>query len=249
MLSRIAVLAVIAFSSIVTLRSASAQIVYEPVQYRYGSGHNLFFYGGSDPNVIRRGFWESGGWQLPYGEPVSLEDRLALANSDAGQGFFPPNTGLFVRDNWDGGLPVRVFSDALSRRNARLHGFTPSDAQNEANNNVPRFFVKGEEFKTAYVDNSGAIIVPAIPIRDEDTQHVRFAGRELVGRGGIVIRPWDSENRIERPATSTSPTTMPTARASDPSSTRKPAIIIIPKNLLDRPLSSFKKNQVASAAN
>jgi hypothetical protein len=240
MLSRIAVFAVVVFSSIVVLRSASAQVVYEPVQYQYGSGHNLFYYGGSDPNVVRRGFWACGGYLLPYGKPVSLDMQQQMSNCDCGQGFY--RAGIYERDNFDGGLPIRVYSDALPRRNAATAGFTASDARNEAYWNIPRYYRKADEMKTAYVDHTGAVIVPAIPIRDEDTQRVRLAGRELVGRGGIIIRPWDRDND-ERPATTTSPSTMPTASRTE---SRKP-VIIIPKDLLNRPLSSFKKNQVASA--
>jgi len=245
MLSRIAVFAVIVFSSIVVLHGASAQVVYEPVQYQYGSGHNVFYYGGSDPNVIRRGLWACGGYTLPYGKPVPIDVQQQMTNCDCGQGFYRAGAGIFERDSWDGGLPARVYSDALPRRNAALAGFTPSDARNEAYANVPRYFRKVDALKTAHVDETGAIIVPAIPVRDEDTQRVRHAGRELIGRGGIIIRPWaHDEVDVDHPTT-TSPSTMPTASRADESS-RKP-VIVIPKNLLDRPVSSFKKNQVASA--
>src|SRR4051812_30832615 len=189
MLSRIAVFAVIAFSSIVVLRGASAQVVYEPVQYQYGSGHNVFYYGGSDPNMIRRGLWAGGGYTLPYGKSVPIDVQQQITKCDCGPGFYRASAGIFERDSWDGGLPARVYSDALPRRNAALAGFTPSDARNEAYANVPRYFRKVDALKTAHVDETGAIIVPAIPVRDEDTQRVRHAGRELIGRGGTIRRP------------------------------------------------------------
>jgi hypothetical protein len=37
----------------VVVSSASAQIIYEPVRYQYGSGNTVYYYGGSDPAMFR----------------------------------------------------------------------------------------------------------------------------------------------------------------------------------------------------
>jgi len=39
---------------------ASAQIIYQPLQYQYGS-NSMFYYGGSDPRVIARGLADDAG--------------------------------------------------------------------------------------------------------------------------------------------------------------------------------------------
>src|SRR2546423_699292 len=38
---------------VVFVSSTSAQIIYEPVRYQYGSGENVYYYGGSDPAMFR----------------------------------------------------------------------------------------------------------------------------------------------------------------------------------------------------
>ena len=103
-------------------------------------------------------------------------------------------------------------------------GWTADDAANEAIANFPRFWRKADALATAYRDVDGTIVVPA----QGESMYVRpmiYPVRPL-----IMPRPLMSRPSTTNPA-------------------KKGEVIIIPKNLLDRPLKSFVKpgKQVASA--
>ena len=209
-------LIVVAFSSLLLAAKASAQIVYEPVRYQYGCGPNVFYYGGSDPDVVRRAMQPMGGAGR-WGRTLDY----AFVSGDV-------DVHREVRSE-----PLRVYTDAMPRRNARLYGFTATDAYNEANANVPNYFVKADAMATAHRDASGAVIVPSIPPRDQDTG--ALIQNQEFSRGSMMIRPWRG------PTTTTAPATM-----TVPASRRGP-VFVIPKDMLDRTLNSFKKQQVADA--
>jgi hypothetical protein len=102
-----------------------AHIVFEPVRFQYGSGIDMFYYGGHDPSVFA-------GAVLPYAGSMR-RPRL-----------------------W----PLRVFTDAMPLTNARIYGFTVSDAANEANANAARYFRKADVLR-AKADVAGEMVVPA----------------------------------------------------------------------------------------
>jgi hypothetical protein len=104
------------------------------------------------------------------------------------------------------GGPMRVYSDAIPGWNAALFGFTPDDARNEANNNVPRVFRMRDLVAAGALQNDGSIVVPA---------HARPS--YPVER--IVIMP---SRRVAPTAPGTKPATSPNP------------ILIIPKELWNR---------------
>lgn len=139
-MSRIALcLALFAFVS-----SASAQIVYEPVQYQYNSNGTLYYYGGSDPAVHHYAM-----------QPYSPGGTWGRAN---GWAFFRSDVRSYRTTSNE---PLRVYSDATGVSNAGLIGFTPDDARNEAYANTPTYFAKRDVEHTAVLKHDGSWVVPA----------------------------------------------------------------------------------------
>lgn len=135
---RVALIAVIvAFAS-----QSFAQVIYEPVRYSYG-GQNKFYYGGSDARIIR------------YAEgPRDAAGRWGRVH---GFDFVSGNIDTHREVNDE---PVRVYTDALGYQNARIYGFTATDARNEAYANIPRYFRKADLLRAA-VEVDGVWVVPA----------------------------------------------------------------------------------------
>src|SRR5262245_7064564 len=105
---------------------ASAQIIYEPVQYQYGS-QRAYYYGGNNPAIHRAA-------QSPQ--------------DDAGR-WGRVGGYAFVSGNLDTHREVvtehpRTFNDALGYQDASIYGYTPNDAHNDANANQPRYFRKSD---------------------------------------------------------------------------------------------------------
>ena len=115
-----------------------------------------------------------------------------------------------------------VYSDALPYRDMTDLYWNGSDAANEANASASRYFRKRDALETAHYDVDGTIVVPA-------------------NGPSIYYRPV-----AEYPVRPILPRT---TRPSATNPAKKGEVIIIPKNLLDRPLKSFIKpgKQVASA--
>jgi len=132
---------VVLLSFLALASSAFSQIIYEPVQYQYSANGTLYYYGGSNPYVhkIAR-------------EPVSPGGTWGRIN---GHAFVGANR---VVDH----EPLRVFTDGwgYGLRNAHNVGFTPADAYNDAQANLPRYFVK-RDLLNAAVRRDGAWVVPA----------------------------------------------------------------------------------------
>src|SRR5829696_1294856 len=98
----------------VTSSQASAQIIYEPVQYQYEAGGQPYYYGGSNPNMHRWAHSPVGGagrWGRTNG--------LAFVSGDI-------DRNRAVRDE----NTLRAFTDALPYTNAHVYGFTDTDARN-----------------------------------------------------------------------------------------------------------------------
>lgn len=151
---------VVVFASVLA-SSASAQIIYKPLQYQYEAFGQKFYYGGMNPRVFtfaeRRAFAEQ---YLRYGRHP----------------FGAPGYG----DNARFSPKVTVYSDYLPPYvDAANFGFTPDDARNEALANVPRYFRKADLLKSAIVDCDGALIVPA-----------QAPDPAVECRGTIDIRPY-----------------------------------------------------------
>ena len=119
-----------------------------------------------------------------------------------------------------------VWSDLLPYRDMTDVYWNADDAANEANANIPRYFHKRDALMTAHYDVDGTITVPA----QGPSMYVRPMVQHVYPRP--LLRPW---GKTTRPA------------ATNPA--KKGEVIIIPKNLLDRPLKDFVKpgKQVASA--
>ncbi len=120
------VLTIVAFviGAAVAAPYAAAQTIYEPIRYQYG-GQNTFYYGGSDPDVIRRA----------SGPATATWGRIN------GYAFTSGNVTTHRTVNND---RVRVYTDAIPYWNATLFGFTIDDARNEAYQSAPRYFRKSD---------------------------------------------------------------------------------------------------------
>lgn len=121
---------------------AFAQVIYEPIQYQYGN-QNHFYYGGSDPRII----------------------RYAASTMSTGGTWGRINGFDFVSGNVHTHREVndeapRIYTDAMGYQNARYYGFNASDARNEAYANAPTYFRKRDLLNAAVYVN-GVWVVPA----------------------------------------------------------------------------------------
>lgn len=138
-MSRLCILVVL-FASL----PVSAAIVYEPVQFQYGSGFGGYYYGGTDASMHRFAQWQC--------------DRRIIRHAE-GQ--------LSCK-------PARVFSDCFPRRNASLFGINANDAKNTAYASMPRYFRMGHLLSSGHVDRAGDLIVPATPAGSRDCGRVEI---------------------------------------------------------------------------
>jgi hypothetical protein len=132
--------------AILVCGKASAQIIYEPVQYQYGD-QNKYYYGGNDPRVhAYANFTRDGGgrWGRVHG--------------------FDFVSGSIDTHREVIGEPERVFADAVPFQNARLYGYTATDARNEAYSRIPTYFRKADLLTTAVPQADGSWHVPAQPV-------------------------------------------------------------------------------------
>lgn len=126
--------------SVLVSSSASAQVIYMPVQYQYGESMR-YYYGGNTPYM----FAFADRLACRNGYPSSMNDRytsLRLTIGQIGEG------------------PV-VLTDCMPLRNAAAYGYTATDASNEAYANVPRYFRKGDLINAATVAADGTLVVSA----------------------------------------------------------------------------------------
>jgi hypothetical protein len=120
--------------------SASAQVIYEPVRYQHGVGTDRFYYGGHDPRMFDHAMADID--RTSYGSAVTQTPVVQRA---------------------------RIYTDAVPFQDVADYSyttyrtFTTSDAHNEANANVPRYFRKRDLLMSRdnYVAEDGAFVVPA----------------------------------------------------------------------------------------
>jgi hypothetical protein len=148
---------------------AAAQVVFEPVRYQYHGDRSTFYYGGSDPSVIA------------YGKQV---DELRPQTSPAADDYTRPI------------LRSRVYSDVVPFWNAAIYGWSPSDARNEANASLPRYFRKRDLFPLPS-DVRGLITVPAQAQPVRLTPTTRVEPKTVTRPSPILIIPKDA---LRKPA-------------------------------------------------
>lgn len=124
----------------VVASSASAQVIYEPVQYQYGEAMK-YYYGGSNPGMH------------------AYADRVACRNGYPSS-MLNSYSSLY---NTVGQIGERrlVLSDCMPYRNAAVFGYDANDARNEAYANVPRYFRKSDLLAAAIPAGDGTLVVPA----------------------------------------------------------------------------------------
>lgn len=125
-----------------TASLASAQLIFQPVQYQYG-GQNPFYYGGSNPRVIALGNQPAcGDYGRVHGWP------------------FISANGITHREV--GTEPLRVFADCIGNGfvNAHIYGYSINDARNEAYRSVPLVFRMSDLVARAQQDADGTLVVP-----------------------------------------------------------------------------------------
>lgn len=164
------------------ISSASAQIFYEPVQYQYQFAGQTFFYGGHNPRVFDFASAEIA--TRAYGSVTRSEHIVPRA---------------------------AVYSDAIPFRDLADHAYTgyaslnATDARNEAYNNVPRYFRKGDLLNAAVMDRDGTLLVPAHARPTLDIKVVRPFGvgpAPVVPHGTILVIP---KKWLEKPAMKNEP--------------------------------------------
>jgi hypothetical protein len=128
----------------------SAATVYEPVQFQYQAqarkGVVTYYYGGSNPAVAEHVERSA---CLQWGPNTTPPGFIAVA----------PHT-------------PRVYSDCAHYMNSSIYGYTPTDARNDAYNNVPRYFRMADLHRAGYVASDGTHVVPA-QARPVTTDEVR----------------------------------------------------------------------------
>jgi hypothetical protein len=120
-----------------------AQTIYAPVQYQYGQGEHRYYYGGSDPAVI------------------DLAERQRRVDELSDHRYTSERyNDAYLHHRLIGQLD-RVYSDAVPYLNARVFGYLPVDAANDANANVPLYFRKADLLAAAVAQPDGTRVVPA----------------------------------------------------------------------------------------
>jgi hypothetical protein len=149
-----AVVAVVASSSL-----ANAQTIYAPVQYQYGEGRHKYFYGGEDPAVFDRAERQR-----------AFDDLTDIPHTATRYNY------AYVHHNLIGQL-TRVYSDVVPYMNARVFGYLPVDASNDAYASAPRYFRKADLDRAAVELPDGSRVVPpaARPVVDPDEVAARRA--------------------------------------------------------------------------
>ena len=126
---------------LVVASSASAQVIYQPVQYQHGNGMT-YYYGGSDPSMNH------------YIEHVKCRNGYPSDITGNHYNNLRHTLGQI-------GEQTYVFSDCMPYRNAAVYGYTANDAQNEANANVATYYTGRDLVDAAVPAGDGTLVVPA----------------------------------------------------------------------------------------
>ena len=158
----------------IVVSSASAQIIYEPVQYQYGGTQAPFYYGGSNPDMFRFAWRE-------YAE--------------AHNGFASAHGSITQHDEVDLTDP-HVYVDHLPRSNAAVYGYTANDARNDAYANAARYFCKRDAMHYAVQDEDGAWHVPPqVSGMHVGTIEIKPYVRPVAAPKRVIIIPKDMLDR------------------------------------------------------
>ena len=143
----------------------SAQVFYEPVQSQYEYHGKNFYYGGRDARVI--------------GHAMRDIDRTSYTA-------ITTTTPIVYRQ--------RIYSDVVPFENladnsrSSYRSYSPADAQNEANANVPTYFRKRDLLRAAQLTVDGTFVVAA-DARPRVEVKVHVAIPEPTAHGAILIIP------------------------------------------------------------
>ena len=151
--------------------SARAQTVYTPVQYQYTGQNYVFYYGGSDPAVF------------------DMAERQRRLHEITDHTYRSDGYNYAYKHRRLIGQLDRVYSDRAPYLNARVFGFLPVDAANEAYANVPRYFRKADLDRAAVRMPDGSWEVPAQarPIAIDDDRDGHAATRPATRPRAIII--------------------------------------------------------------
>jgi hypothetical protein len=152
---------------------ARSQTIYAPVQYQYGEQGNRYYYGGSDPAVFE------------------MAERRACLDRISDHPYTSERYNhAYLHRRLIGRLD-RVYSDCVPYMNARVFGYLPVDAANEANANVPRYFRMADLERAAVEMPDGSRVVPAqaqpVVIDDDDDRDGGAATRPAIKPRAIII--------------------------------------------------------------
>ena len=124
--------------------TASAQVIYEPVQSEYRTPHGKYHYGGSDPQAHE---WA---WR----RLECLRGSAGVHEGRYGYGYIHPKL--------IGSPPEYVVSDCAPYLNATVYGMTANDARQEAYGTSAGYYKKSEILKEAVPAADGkGMVVPA----------------------------------------------------------------------------------------
>ena len=124
---------------------ASAQVIYAPVQFQYGTATH-YFYGGTDPSVHRIANY--------------LTDCAPNYGRVSGYAFVSGNIHTHREVSTE---RTRVYTDCIPYREASVFGFTATDAYNQANQSLPTYFRKTDLMYNAIV-LPDSLYIPSQPI-------------------------------------------------------------------------------------
>src|SRR5262245_14520169 len=142
-MSRVVALSVALFACI---SSASAQIIYEPVQSQYDVEGTKYYYGGSNPMV--------------HAYAAEVNNASRTWGRAHGLAF---GSGDMLSHREVSNEPLRAFNDGFRSGliNAHIVGYNDNDARNDAYANQARYFVKRDLLASAVQQCDGTWHVPA----------------------------------------------------------------------------------------
>ena len=163
---------VVLLSGMIFSVSTHAQILYEPVQYQFGSGAERFYYGGRNARLL-----EFASRYVAHESDNSSARSLKFHSSPM---IFSDRFGYREVSHWTSSGKSEV---------------TISDVRNEAYNNLPRYFSKRDLLAAAVPAEDGSYIIPAqLPVHSQiDIRVIRKftqpASEAITPKGTILVIP------------------------------------------------------------